>query len=697
MPSRADARGATRTWRAALAACVLGASAVLAVATSAHAASATAATPRPHLDAARVEAAASAVRADPDLGGVRRKAPGASAIRAKPDPPTPPLPWLVGARRAGSPRAVGSSSGCSPRSWSRSSSSTARRWLAVHGDSIGTRGARLPSHVRELDIRPESLPADIGAAVRELWLAGERRAALSLLYRGALSRLVHSYQVAIGDASTEGDCVRLARAALPPPRGDFVDRPRRRLAARRLRRSAARDRARPAPVRRLRSPAAGSRERRRAGRAAGEPAMTRTRLVPDGVARGAHRRLDRLVHALDRMGRGRRSHARARRGGTRSLLRRQAARPPPRRIGDDGARPRASAARRRDARHRLASLEHVPRARGGAAALDRRRAATWSCCRAPGRPRATRRAGCRCEARICAATRRRARPRRPRRRSRPAHRATSLTVVERHREAVALRRLRRARRDRSRLRRAAPLSSSAARRSACCTPARRPGCFAAARAPSPRASATASGDITANALEGSFDNARARARRRRPRVRGDAAAARRRRRLVLRRGDARALPRRCSGTTARRRSLLAAAAILLLLWRSGTRFGPLIADTARARRSVGEQVRRTAAFIAAGGGAALHRASIRALEEEARRSIAGYADLLGARERAEAIARTTRERCGGAGRGDEPAAAPGPAPPRRGDRAARARPSRPPSGSRADRRAAPLPSDPSLP
>ncbi len=98
----------------------------------------------------------------------------------------------------------------------------ARRWLAVHGDAIVGRAARLPSHVRELDIRPESLPADIGAAVRELWLAGERRAALSLLYRGALSRLVHSYEVAIGDASTEGDCVRLARAALPAPRGDFV-------------------------------------------------------------------------------------------------------------------------------------------------------------------------------------------------------------------------------------------------------------------------------------------------------------------------------------------------------------------------------------------------------------------------------------------------------------------------------------------
>ena len=58
--------------------------------------------------------------------------------------------------------------------------------------------------------------------MRALWVAGERRAALSLLYRGALSRLVHSYQVAIGDSSTEGDCLRLARAALPAERGDFV-------------------------------------------------------------------------------------------------------------------------------------------------------------------------------------------------------------------------------------------------------------------------------------------------------------------------------------------------------------------------------------------------------------------------------------------------------------------------------------------
>ena len=88
--------------------------------------------------------------------------------------------------------------------------------------------------------------------------------------------------------------------------------------------------------------------------------------------------------------------------------------------------------------------------------------------------------------------------------------------------------------------------------------------------------------------------------------------------------------------------LLGSAALALLLWRGGARFGPLLADAATARRSIGEQVRRTAAFVAAGDGTALHRASVRALEEEARRSIPGYATLLGARERSESLARRVR-------------------------------------------------------
>jgi hypothetical protein len=68
-----------------------------------------------------------------------------------------------------------------------------------------------PSHVRDLDIRPESLPGDVGAAALALWERGEQRAALALLYRATLSRLVHVHSVPIRASSTEGECVELAR------------------------------------------------------------------------------------------------------------------------------------------------------------------------------------------------------------------------------------------------------------------------------------------------------------------------------------------------------------------------------------------------------------------------------------------------------------------------------------------------------
>ena len=81
-----------------------------------------------------------------------------------------------------------------------------------------------PSHVQDLDIRPESLPEDIGAAARGLWDGGERRAALALLYRGTLSRLVHVHAVPIRDSSTEGDCLALASPRLGDERNGFVRR-----------------------------------------------------------------------------------------------------------------------------------------------------------------------------------------------------------------------------------------------------------------------------------------------------------------------------------------------------------------------------------------------------------------------------------------------------------------------------------------
>ncbi len=84
--------------------------------------------------------------------------------------------------------------------------------------------ALAPTHVQDLDIRPESLPDDVGGAARTLWDQGQHRAALSLLYRGLLSRLVHVHEVEIRASSTEGDCLELAARRLTVERLDFASR-----------------------------------------------------------------------------------------------------------------------------------------------------------------------------------------------------------------------------------------------------------------------------------------------------------------------------------------------------------------------------------------------------------------------------------------------------------------------------------------
>lgn len=96
----------------------------------------------------------------------------------------------------------------------------------MRGRDLGARGERFvaPSHVRDLDIRPESLPDDIGKAARGLWDGGEHRAALALLYRGLLSRLVHVHNVPIRDSSTEGDCLALAIPHLNETRMSYASR-----------------------------------------------------------------------------------------------------------------------------------------------------------------------------------------------------------------------------------------------------------------------------------------------------------------------------------------------------------------------------------------------------------------------------------------------------------------------------------------
>ena len=87
--------------------------------------------------------------------------------------------------------------------------------------------------------------------------------------------------------------------------------------------------------------------------------------------------------------------------------------------------------------------------------------------------------------------------------------------------------------------------------------------------------------------------------------------------------------------------VLAGLLIVLWLWRSGVRFGPLVAVPDPARRSLAEQIRGTGQFIVRfGGGKALYAATARALNEAAARRVPRYERLNG-EERVAALASLT--------------------------------------------------------
>jgi hypothetical protein len=64
-----------------------------------------------------------------------------------------------------------------------------------------------------MELAPDTLPADVPEAAARLAAAGRLRDALSLLYRGALSELVHKRGVQLLASHTEGEAVRLAGVA----------------------------------------------------------------------------------------------------------------------------------------------------------------------------------------------------------------------------------------------------------------------------------------------------------------------------------------------------------------------------------------------------------------------------------------------------------------------------------------------------
>jgi hypothetical protein len=78
------------------------------------------------------------------------------------------------------------------------------------------RGAA-PQTLFGLDLRPDSLPADIVAAARAELAAGRGVAALSLLYRGALVALIHREGVEFRAGDTAADCEGRVQGRIAAP------------------------------------------------------------------------------------------------------------------------------------------------------------------------------------------------------------------------------------------------------------------------------------------------------------------------------------------------------------------------------------------------------------------------------------------------------------------------------------------------
>ena len=81
-----------------------------------------------------------------------------------------------------------------------------------------------PATLFGLALDTDSLPEDITAECRDLLQQGKVRAALSLLYRGALVALLQHERLEIPDSATEGECLALVTTACPESQSDFFSR-----------------------------------------------------------------------------------------------------------------------------------------------------------------------------------------------------------------------------------------------------------------------------------------------------------------------------------------------------------------------------------------------------------------------------------------------------------------------------------------
>jgi hypothetical protein len=179
-------------------------------------------------DAAQAKALITEVLAGPDFGS-RRQVEGWVYVGDQTDPEDPdnlkaPL-WLRDLAKVIAAAAT-------PVQWALALAAAVLLALLLHRilRALPTvpwtrRRQRTPAPIQALGtVEPQApLPQDIPEAVRAQLAAGETRAALALLYRGAIRRL-RDLGVSIPTGATEGDCLNAAARARPPAETDYLRR-----------------------------------------------------------------------------------------------------------------------------------------------------------------------------------------------------------------------------------------------------------------------------------------------------------------------------------------------------------------------------------------------------------------------------------------------------------------------------------------
>jgi hypothetical protein len=158
---------------------------------------------------------------DPNLGGQTKIRTLRWVTPSQPRPPPTSPSWLIGLFDY-----IGQFGGLLLWILGAAAAAVAAIWIVRLIKSSAPRAVPVQSdvgdrQVLDLDIHPDSLPDDVGAAAIELLRAGRLRDCLSLLYRASLSSAVYRFGVTLGAQHTEREVLKAVKAALDEGRARY--------------------------------------------------------------------------------------------------------------------------------------------------------------------------------------------------------------------------------------------------------------------------------------------------------------------------------------------------------------------------------------------------------------------------------------------------------------------------------------------